>query len=89
MLQDSELIDYEMIDIDYVFYGRTCVVPCIARLRSRRTPGRIVETRIRVLDVYVQEDGGRRQVASHMSLHLGTLAASQAVVALLQADDHV
>ncbi|MGD8966764.1 MAG: hypothetical protein PVI07_04570 [Anaerolineae bacterium] len=77
----------ETIEIDYVFHGTLCVVPYIARLRSTRTAGRIVEIKVRVLDVYAQEDGDWHQVASHMSLHPDTLVASDAAVALFQGSD--
>jgi ketosteroid isomerase-like protein len=89
MLKNIELIDYEMIEIDYVFHGTICVVPYIARLRSTRTAGRIVEIKVRVLDVYAQEDGDWHQVASHMSLHPDTLVAWDATVALPQGSDDV
>ncbi len=84
MLHGTSLIDYEMIDIDYVFYGPICIVPYIARLRSAGSTGRIVETKVRVLDVYAREDGHWRQAASHMSLHPDTESASEASAALIE-----
>jgi hypothetical protein len=87
MLEDIELIDYEMIEIDYVFYGTICVVPYIARLRSAGPTGEVVETKVRVLDVYVQENGDWCQVASHISLHPETLASAKACMALLEGSE--
>ena len=78
MLNGTSLIDYEMIDIDYVFYGPICIVPYIARLRSAGTMGRVIETKVRVLDVYALEDGRWRQAASHMSRYPDTGAAPDA-----------
>jgi hypothetical protein len=34
MLESCDLVDYEMIEIDYVFYGATCLVPYVARLQA-------------------------------------------------------
>jgi hypothetical protein len=64
-----------MIEIDYVSHGTICVLPYIARLRSTRTAGRIAATKVRVLDVYADEDEDWHQVASHMasSGHAGRL----------------
>ena len=89
MLQSTSLIDYEMIDIDYVFYGSVCIVPYIARLRTGRSEGGVVETKVRILDVYAREDGHWRQAASHMSLHPDTVPPAGGRTALIDGAEGV
>ena len=76
-LEGVELVDYEMIDIDYVFYDATCVVPYIARLRGTWATGELFEVKLRALDVYVEQDGNWRQIASNVSLHPDTRVTSE------------
>lgn len=68
MLQNIELIDYEMLEIEYIFYGPICVTPYVVRLRAARRPDETLEIKVRALDVYVQEDDEWRQAASTISL---------------------
>lgn len=35
MLETCNLVDYEMLEIDYVFHATTCLVSYVARRRSR------------------------------------------------------
>jgi len=85
-LEGVELIDYEMLEIHYAFYGAVCVVPYVARLRGTRTRDNLIEIKLsqRVLDVYVRQDGNWRQVAGNISLHPDTLADPEGTVASLR-----
>ena len=83
MLETSDLVDYEMVEIDYVFHDAVCVVPYVARLRGRCGVGRLVEIKLRSLDVYVNQGKDWLQVASSVSLHPDSLADPQLVALLL------
>lgn len=83
MLETSDLVDYEMVEIDYVFHGVTCLVPYVARLRGRCAAGRLFEIKLRTLDVYVNQSREWLQVASSVSLHPDSMAAPQFVALLL------
>jgi hypothetical protein len=83
VLESSDLVDYEMVEIDYVFHGNTCLVPYIARLRGRCDASRLVEIKLRILDVYVKHGKDWLQVASSVSLHPDSMADPQLVALLL------
>ena len=83
LLEASDLIDYEMIEIDYVFHGATCLVPYVARLRGRCNAERLFEIKLRALDVYVNQDRDWLQVASSVSLHPDSMADPQLVAMLM------
>jgi hypothetical protein len=84
MLETSDLVDYEMIEIDYVFHGATCLVPYVARLRGRCGAGRLFEVKLRSLDVYVNQGGDWLQVATCVSLHPDSMADPQLVARLME-----
>jgi hypothetical protein len=83
VLESSDLVDYEMAEIDYVFHGSTCLVPYVARLRGRCGAGRLVEIKLRSLDVYVKQGTDWLQVASSVSLHPDSMADPELVALLL------
>ncbi len=83
MLETGNLVDYEMVEIDYVFHGATCLVPYVARLRGRCGAGLLFEIKLRTLDVYVNQSGDWLQVASSVSLHPDSMADPQLVAMLL------
>jgi hypothetical protein len=83
MLETSDLVDYEMVEIDYVFHGATCLVPYVARLRGRCGAGRLFEIKLRALDVYVNQGRDWLQVAGSVSLHPDSMADPQLVAMLL------
>ncbi|MGD2041839.1 MAG: hypothetical protein PVH11_13510 [Anaerolineae bacterium] len=64
-----KLIDYEMVEIDYVFRGAACLVPYVARLRGRWDAGGLFEIKVQALSVYLHIDGTWQQVAGNISLH--------------------
>lgn len=72
LLKDIDLIDYEMIEIDYAFYDPVCVVPYVARLRGTWVSGDTFEVKLRVLDLYARRDGTWYQVARSIALHPDT-----------------
>ena len=82
LLRDVDLIDYEMVEIDYAFYGPVCVVPYVARLRGDWTGGGSFEAKLRVLDVYARRDGVWHQVSGSISLHPDTMMSSEIIAAL-------
>ena len=82
LLKDVDLTDYEMVEIDYAFYGPVCVVPYVARLRGIWASGNSFEAKLRVLDVYTQRDGAWHQMAGSISLHPDTLVSSEIITAL-------
>jgi len=83
MLETCNLVDYEMLEIDYVFHTTTCLVPYVARLRGRCSAGRLLEIKLRALDVYVNHAGNWLQAASSVSLHPDSMADPQLVALLL------
>lgn len=83
MLETSDLVDYEMVEIDYLFHGSTCLVPYVARLRGRCGAGRLFEIKLRTLDVYVSQGRDWLQIASCASLHPDSMADPQLVAMLL------
>jgi ketosteroid isomerase-like protein len=74
-LNTMEFVDYEMMEIDYLFYTNVCVVPYIVHLRGTSATGELFEIKLRALDVYVQQNGNWDQIASNVSLHPDTIAA--------------
>jgi hypothetical protein len=74
LLEGKELVDYEMVEIDYVFHGTTCLVPFVARLRARSDTSNVFEVQVGALCVYVLTDGNWLQVAGSASLHPDTQA---------------
>jgi len=82
LLKDINLIDYEMVEINYAFYGPVCVVPYVARLRGAWARGGAFEAKLRVLDLYARRDGTWHQVAGSISLHPDTMASSEIITAL-------
>jgi hypothetical protein len=78
-----------MVEIDYVFHGVTCLVPYVVRLRGRCGAGRLVEIKLRTLDVYLKQESDWLQVASSTSLHPDSMANSQLVALLLGHSKHV
>jgi ketosteroid isomerase-like protein len=67
--QNLDYLDYEMVDIDYVFYGDICVVPYVTRLRILSQGDKISEIRLRSLEVYQQQNNAWGQIAAHTSLY--------------------
>ena len=60
---------YEMIDSDIAFYDNTAVVSYIATISGKDQQDRFFETKLRVLDVYVKNEGKWNLASSHVSLH--------------------
>ncbi len=60
---------YEMIDSDIAFYDNTAVVSYIATVSGKDQQDRFFETKLRVLDVYVKNEGKWNLASSHVSLH--------------------
>jgi ketosteroid isomerase-like protein len=83
ILASCDLVGYEMIEIAYGFYGTTCLVPYVVRLHGSCRAGRLLEIKLHILDVYVNQGGDWLQVASSISLHPESMAHSQLVALLL------
>jgi hypothetical protein len=83
ILRACDLVDYEMVEIAYGFYGTTCLVPYVVRLRGSCRASRLFEMKLRVLDVYAYQGKDWLQVASSVSLHPDTMADPQLVALLL------
>jgi hypothetical protein len=82
-LNTVEFVDYEMIEIDYLFYTNVCVVPYIVYLRGTSAIGELFEIKLRALDVYVQQNGSWDQIASNISLHPDTIVAPRIAATVL------
>ncbi len=65
---ESEYLDYEMVEIDYCFWGDVCVVPYIVRARGLTSAGEAFERKLRSVAVYKVVDGVWCQVASETSI---------------------
>jgi ketosteroid isomerase-like protein len=61
--------DYRILELDAVFYGDLAIVPYVAVVVGKSAQGRIQESRLRVIDVYLREPSGWNQVASNVCLH--------------------
>jgi hypothetical protein len=83
ILTSCDLVDYEMVQIVYDFYGTTCLVPYVVRLRGRCPASHLFEIKLRILDVYVNEGRDWLQVASSVSLHPDTMADPRLVAVLV------
>ena len=84
VLESSHLVDYEMVEIEYVFHSATCLVPYVVRLRGKCRAGRLLEIKVRALDVYVKQGEDWLQAGSSMSLHPDSMADPQLVAMLLR-----
>jgi ketosteroid isomerase-like protein len=69
IFKDWNYLDYEIVEIEYLFYGDVCVVPYVARARGGSSDGKTCEIKLRSVEVYVRQEGAWRQVASNTSLH--------------------
>jgi ketosteroid isomerase-like protein len=83
-LNAVEFVDYEMIEIDYLFYTDICVVSYIVHLQGTSATGELFEIKLRVLDVYVRQNGNWNQIASNVSLHPDTITAPQIAATVLK-----
>ena len=68
-LSSMEWEDYQIFDLDAVFYGDLAVVPYVARIAGKNRQGTQEAYRLRVLDVYLREPLGWNQIATNVSLH--------------------
>jgi ketosteroid isomerase-like protein len=64
---------YRILELDAIFYGDIAVVPYVAVVAGRTARGRIQESRLRVMDVYLREPSGWNQIASNVCLHPGEI----------------
>jgi hypothetical protein len=87
MLASCDLVDYEMVEIDYVFHGTTCLVPYIVRLRGRCRASYLVEIKLRILDVYANQGKDWLRVVSSISPHPDSMADQHLVAMLLGLPD--
>lgn len=83
-LSTVEFVDYEMVEIDYLFYTDICVVPYIVHLQGTAlATGELFEIKLRALDVYVRRNGNWSQIASNTSLHPDTIVSPQIAATVL------
>ena len=65
--------EYQIAELDAIFYGDIAIVPYLAVVAGRTAQGRREQSRLRVIDVYLREPSGWNQVASNVCLHPETL----------------
>jgi ketosteroid isomerase-like protein len=68
-IASTQFEEYQILDLDAIFYGDMAVVPYVARIAGKNRQGRMEAYRLRVLDVYLREPTGWNQVATNTSLH--------------------
>ena len=68
-VHSAQFEEYQILDLDAVFYGDMAIVPYVARIAGRNRQGKTEAYRLRVLDVYLREPSGWNQVATSTSLH--------------------
>ena len=61
--------EYQIVELDAIFYGDVAIVPYVALVAGRTAQGRREQSRLRVMDVYLREPSGWNQVASNVCLH--------------------
>jgi ketosteroid isomerase-like protein len=83
----SKIKAYQIVDLDVVFYGETAFVSYIADLDSE-VGGYVFHSKLRVVDLYVKNDGHWNQAGSQVAPHPDTLeAASQNLRSLLPEEE--
>ena len=68
-IASTQFEEYQILELDAIFYGELAVVPYVARIAGKNRQGRMEAYRLRVLDVYLREPTGWNQVATNTSLH--------------------
>jgi ketosteroid isomerase-like protein len=68
-IASTQFEEYQILELDAIFYGDVAVVPYVARIAGTNRQGRVEAYRLRVLDVYLREPTGWNQVATNTSLH--------------------
>ena len=84
MLADSDLIAYEMVEIDYLFHGDMCLAPHIVRMHGATGTGSPFEVKLRTLDIFENRAGQWQRIAGSTSLHRDSLADPELVALLMR-----
>jgi hypothetical protein len=69
LLSQHQFLEYEMVDIEYTFWGDVCVVPYVVRVRIL-SAGAEEELMLNVLDVYCQQENDWHQISAHIHWEL-------------------
>ncbi len=65
-MQTYRFLDYEMIEIDYRFWGNMCVVPYVVRVRGTAGGDKPFEARLQSMCVYLKQQDEWRLSASDL-----------------------